>query len=291
MRGEAERGVRRAEWAKRLSSRGIQPTMRQGSLVALVMGVLLVMSCAGEARSSQTRRGSNRPGTVVLELFTSQGCSSCPPADELLSTLRREDFGGRAVVALAYHVDYWNSLGWSDPFSSARWSQRQREYAQVIRGAQVYTPQLVINGKVQLVGSAEGAIRAEIARQLDGEDRGAVFIDHVVRSGNQVKVDLRARLNATKGGRASVVVVLFEDGITTAVSRGENARRNLVNDAIVRWQDHAVDLDASGVEASASISIPLEDAWRADHLGVAVFIQDARSRAIYASAARSVVVR
>lgn len=262
--------------------------MKRALVVLSLAGALSIPSCAGDARSSERKVAGGRSRTVVLELFTSQGCSSCPPADALLSRLRREDFRGSTVIPLAYHVDYWNHLGWSDPFSSPRWSQRQRLYTKALRD-QVYTPQLIINGAVPLVGSADGPIHAEIERQLEGADRGAVFIDRIALAGNGITVDLRARLDVRKSGSpANVVVVLFENGVTTAVASGENARRSLTNDAIVRWQDAKLALSANGVESKATVTIPLSPGWRADRLGVAAFIQDSVSLAIHASAARGV---
>jgi hypothetical protein len=251
----------------------------------LAIGVVLFMGCAGEAQSAAPRAKTDRPRTVVLELFTSQGCSSCPPADELLSRLRRETFAGGTVIPLAYHVDYWNYLGWSDPFSSAQWSARQRDYAASIPSTQVYTPQLVINGTEQLVGSSERPVRAAIERQLDGRDRGSVSIERLTRTGNHLDVELRAHLDRDPaGGNADLVVVLFEDGLTTAVSRGENGGRSLTNDSIVRWQSRAAEVHADGVETTAKVTIPVG----AGRLGVAAFLQDARSRAIFGSAARMV---
>ncbi|MEO8378614.1 MAG: DUF1223 domain-containing protein [Acidobacteriota bacterium] len=263
--------------------------MKRGLLILSLAGALSLGSCAREARSSERKIGEGRARTVVLELFTSQGCSSCPPADALLSRLRREDFGGSTVIPLAYHVDYWNHLGWSDPFSSPHWTQRQNLYAKALKSDQIYTPQLIINGAAPLVGSAEGPIRAEIERQLDGSDRGAVLIDRVALAGKELTVDLRARLDArTPASPAGVVVVLFENGVTTAVASGENARRTLTNDAIVRWQEERFVLSANGVESKASVTIPLSAGWRTDRLGVAAFIQDRASLAIHASAARGI---
>lgn len=254
----------------------------------LAIGVVLLMGCGSEAQSAAPRAKGDRPRTALLELFTSQGCSSCPPADELLSRLRRETFAGGTVIPLAYHVDYWNYLGWSDPFSSAQWSTRQRDYAAAIPSTQVYTPQLVINGTEQLVGSSERPVRAAIERQLEGRDRGSVTIERLTRNGNHLDVELRARLDRDPaGGRADLVVVLFEDGLTTAVARGENARRSLTNDSIVRWQSRALEVKADGVEATAKVTIPIG----AGRLGVAAFLQDARSRAIFGSASRMVAAR
>jgi hypothetical protein len=255
--------------------------MKFRTSVVLAAAAALVLSCAGEARSATPQQ---RPRTIVLELFTSQGCSSCPPADRLLSRLQREGVRGRTVIPLAYHVDYWDHLGWRDPFSASQWSQRQRDYAAALHEPQVYTPELVVNGSAPLVGSSEGAIRREIDRQLEEEDRGAIVIDRVARSGAGLTVDVHASLDAP--GSANVVVVLYEDGVTTSVARGENANRVLVNDAIVRWQQRALVLNAKDGARVAKVSIPLDPVWRAEHLGVAAFLQDPSSLAIYAGTSR-----
>ena len=225
------------------------------------IALLLLMSCAaGEARTAEP---------VVLELFTSQGCSSCPPADALLSELARD----RSVIALAYHVDYWNHLGWRDPFSSAQWSRRQQQYAHLLK-SQVYTPQLVVNGRAQLVGSSSLHVRSEIDRQRSArKSRGSVRIDRITRAGNSLTIDLASTIDS----KANVVDTLFENGIATEVKRGENANRRLVNDAIVRWQGNA---------ATSTLTIPLDPTWK--HLGVAAFLQDPRSLEIYAATARRI---
>jgi hypothetical protein len=248
----------------------------------LAVTVVVLVGCSREAQSASSR-ATNHQRTVLLELFTSQGCSSCPPADQLLSKLRKENFDGAVVIPLAYHVDYWNHLGWRDPFSSAQWSARQRAYAASIPGSQVYTPQLIVNGTVQLVGSSERHIRAEIERQLAGRDGGSVTIDRVTRAGNQLKVQVHASSTSTL---ADLMVVLFENGVETAVSRGENANRNLANDAIVRWESKAAEVPAEGTNVTETVTIPLDAGWRADSIGVAAFLQDSKSRAILASAVR-----
>jgi hypothetical protein len=271
-----------------------QPTMRfssplkQGRIALVLIGVLSLLSCARAARSSERKNAAARSRTVVLELFTSQGCSSCPPADVLLSRLGREDFDA-TIIPLAYHVDYWNHLGWSDPFSSPQWSQRQNLYARALKSDQVYTPQIVINGTAGLVGSAENAIRAEIKRQLRTSDPGEVTIDRVALVGTQLEVDLHARLDAgASRTKSKLFVAVFENGVTTSVRSGENARRTLTNDAIVRWQEAVLDLSANGVEGKRSVRIPLRKEWRPERLGVAAFLQDTTSFAIHASSARRV---
>jgi len=140
--------------------------------VALVLFVVGGFS-AHAAGSMSANAGSS---AVIVELFTSQGCSSCPPADRVLSALGREKSDGVTIIPLAFHVDYWNSIGWADPFSSSRWSARQNAYAAALHSSQVYTPQLLVNGRAQFVGSDEQRIRAEIASQSRLPARGSVLI-------------------------------------------------------------------------------------------------------------------
>lgn len=230
---------------------------------------------------------STASSTVVVELFTSQGCSSCPPADRLLSEIARQPATAGTVIPLAFHVDYWNHIGWRDPFSSARWSARQREYARAIAGSQVYTPQIVVDGVSQLVGNSERHVRAEIARRLEAGDRGTVTIDRAALEGNAVRVSVRARLDPALRRRARIVVALFENGAVTPVTRGENAKRTLTNDCIVRSLSAATTVDGPA-EATATVTIPLEPGWRADRLGLAAYLQDPQTLAIYAGAARPV---
>lgn len=163
---------------------------------------------------------ADRP--VVVELFTSQGCSSCPPADAVLATLAdRPD-----VLPLAFHVDYWNRLGWADPFS-ARWATaRQNHYATLWGTGQIYTPQAVVDGTSDVVGSDRTALEAAIA---------------VAASSQSVPLALTAEASGLKvsvGGSAPAGAALwlvgFDDRHDTAVRRGENAGQTLVNRNVVR---------------------------------------------------------
>jgi hypothetical protein len=175
---------------------------------------------------------------VVVELFTSQGCSSCPPADALLGELSRTQPG---LLALDFHVDYWDRLGWRDPFSLAAATQRQRGYAQRL-GSEVYTPQLVVDGRLQMVGSD----RAAVAQALDS-----------ARQARRPPVQMRLSRDAeglaaevaAGSGEGELWLVGFDDAHTTPVGRGENAGRTLAEVNVVRslqrvgtWSGAAVQL-------------------------------------------------
>src|SRR6266436_1020953 len=137
------------------------------SLIALGLGLFL------RAPAFSATNGSENNDPVVLELFTSESCSSCPPADALLSKLGSSANG---VIPLAYHVDYWNHLGWSDPFSSRQWTDRQSAYALALDTGGNYTPQLVVNGGWQSVGSDSGSIAREVAAARSTPAAGRVSL-------------------------------------------------------------------------------------------------------------------
>ncbi|MEL7163224.1 MAG: DUF1223 domain-containing protein [Bacteroidota bacterium] len=167
---------------------------------------------------------------VVLELFTSQGCSSCPPADALLASYAdRED-----VIALSFHVDYWDYLGWKDPFSSPHFSARQTDYTEQF-GARTYTPQLVVNGRKELIGSRKTEVKQAVAEALRAEAR---FTPELTTKTENGTVTVSYKLaGATTGHR--VTALLVQPQADSAVKRGENRGRDLHHVNVVRAMEHA----------------------------------------------------
>ena len=168
---------------------------------------------------------------VLVELFTSEGCSSCPPADRQLARLLQEQpIPGARVIALGEHVDYWDDLGWKDSFSSPLFTQRQHEYVRRLGLAGAYTPQLVIGGRSQAVGGDESAARSAIA-EVARSNAGSIALRIVKDSGSETVLDVEATWS---GGEAEIVAAVAEDRATTRVSRGENAGRTLTHVCAVR---------------------------------------------------------
>lgn len=168
---------------------------------------------------------------VLAELFTSEGCSSCPPADALLIQLDRlQPVPGAHVIVLSEHVDYWNQLGWRDPFSSPQFSQRQAGYARLM-GSEVYTPQLVIDGRLQLNGSDAKDIQAAIARAA-AKPKLPVRIVQAIRDGDHAVVHLS--VSAPPSGRSDVWVAVADENDKSSVTKGENSGRTMVHVAVVR---------------------------------------------------------
>ena len=248
--------------------------------VTLVAGLITVIELTWPPSETVAKR-RDRP--VVLELFTSQGCSSCPPADRLLSDLGRRDLEGVELIPLSFHVDYWNHLGWRDVFSKSAWSKRQRGYAEALGSRRVYTPQVVIQGEHDCVGSRVSCVLKGIERARSRPARARVEIDRLETSPESFS--LRATVRAERLERsAEVIVVLYESGLLTEVSRGENARRALRNDFVVRALQEVAKIEARDSRAHRlRASIALDPEWKIEHIGAAVLVQDQSSRLILAA--------
>ena len=182
---------------------------------------------AGEHENSP----ASRPFAVV-ELFTSEGCSSCPPADDLLAEIAAEARQkGQRIFPLAFHVDYWNDLGWTDPFSDHAYSRRQHEYAQVFDPRRVYTPQMVVNGADAFVGSDRDRAHRSIRTALSRPSPVAVALKAAPVGSDTLAVTYEVSGAPTD---AILNIALIERGLVTRVPRGENAGRTLRHENVVR---------------------------------------------------------
>ncbi len=182
-------------------------------------------------RAASMDSGDTKAVPVLVELFTSEGCSSCPPADRQLSRLVQEQpVPGARVIALGEHVDYWDDLGWKDSFSSPLFTKRQQEYVRRLGLAGPYTPQLVIGGRLQAVGSDGSAARSAIA-EVARSSTGSLALMFVADAGGEPLLDIQATWT---GGDAEIVAAVVEDRATTRVVRGENAGRTLAHASVVR---------------------------------------------------------
>ncbi|MCM0676423.1 DUF1223 domain-containing protein [Micromonospora phytophila] len=191
--------------------------------------------------TSRRESGSGRPaaggGFAVVEMFTSQGCNSCPPAEELLSEIDR-DARERAerVYALGFHVDYWDHLGWADPYGDRAHTLRQEAYARAFGSGGLYTPQMVVNGTVEFVGSDRRAASSAITSALGEAAATSLALsvrdaDGSTGDGRRVMVDYQAG-RLPEGAVLNVAVV--QRGLENDVPRGENAGRRLRQDGVVR---------------------------------------------------------
>jgi len=226
------------------------------------VAAFLASAFSMSASSAQAMSMKSQP-KAVLELFTSQGCSSCPPADEILGELAKNP----DLITLAYHVDYWNYIGWEDTFSSKEHSDLQRRYAQQRGAKQIYTPQLLVNGKVDVVGSR----RTKLDKAIDEAHLIVPVMMEV--SGDMLSIDIPSQAGFTKP--AAIWLVPFISAANVDVQRGENAGNVYQYSSIVK------DRQIVGMwtpSEGTSLKLPVPTMLGDDVDGLAVLVQT-RSKA------------
>jgi hypothetical protein len=209
---------------------------------------------------------------VLVELFTSEGCSSCPPADALLASLAKsQPVAGALVIPLSEHVDYWNHLGWADPYSSKLFSERQNAYAAAFRNSGIYTPQAVVDGSSELVGSDQRGMQRAIA------SAAAQPKLHVVvargRAASSLRVRVEPSASAPKGRGAQVILAIVESDLQSSVSRGENSGKRLSHTAVVRRLD-VIGLIPEAGAFEREVAMTLDPAWKPENLSAVAFVQE-----------------
>jgi hypothetical protein len=241
-------------------------------LAMVGLGASLADAAAGIAVRSAAQTSPPSGGPVVIELFTSEGCSSCPTADMLLSELARAGIvDGVPIVALSEHVDYWNRLGWKDPFSSSAMTTRQAQYARSLN-AEVYTPQMVVDGESQLLGNDPRAV-LEAIRRAAASKKAALTAE--ITQGPKA-LGVRATIEPGAFERVpdgDLFVALTEDGLASNVQAGENKGRRLAHAAVTRHLRKAGRVKASSAPVSISASIPVDPAWSLEHARVVILLQ------------------
>jgi hypothetical protein len=250
----------------------------------IALSIVFALSLRGPALLGQAPISDKplaKPKVVLVELFTSEGCSDCPPADELLRQIDRKQFGsGHLIVGISEHVTYWNSLGWADPFSLAIYDQRQSAYADKFGLNSVYTPQMVVNGSEQFVGSD----RAKLAQALNKEAQQSAPVAVQILSASRVNHSLTVTY-AVKGSIPSagldVIAVVADDADRSSVERGENSGRNLTHVAVARSLTRLARLNAPN-ETTAQLTLPASyQPSQAHH--IIVFAQSTGNGRIFSS--------
>lgn len=231
---------------------------------------LLVLGCSGAASAAGPAR------TVLVELFTSEGCSSCPPADAVLAGLLADQpVAGARILAFEEHVTYWDDLGWKDPFGSPQFTERQRLYAAVRGGSSVYTPQMVVDGRYAFVGSSRGDALHAVREQLSLPVAVALSQTSAESGGARLSATPQAALPEP----AQLWLAQVQRNVDSQVARGENGGRQLHHAAVLRQLQLLGQLEP-GSDAPLDVELPARGSgeWLA-------FVQGERSRQIYASAA------
>lgn len=258
---------------------------------AIRVSLILIVLCAASVSEVKTQTPAQESGrkAVVVELFTSEGCSTCPPADALLRKFEeKQPIAGADVIALEEHVDYWNHDGWIDPFSSMAWTERQTAYIFKSTSGTPYTPEMVVDGQSQFVGSNER--EAELA--VENAARGATT-DVAITAGKldgkdsqDFSVSVGRLAGNTAGDVAEVWLAVTEDGLHSSVSRGENAGHVLYHAAVLRSL-HKISVAKVNGESPSFTGNPrvkFKSDWNRGNLRVVVFVQEKKSRKILGAA-------
>ncbi len=205
-------------------------------------------------------------GIAVLELFTSQGCSSCPPADKLAARLQTEYRDN--LIVLEFHVDYWDRLGWKDPFSNAVYTQRQWNYGEKFHSRTIYTPQAVVNGTFEVVGSDEKKLKSYIDQAI--EDPSSNFLEAFLSPGAHNSIDVKWKY--TGANDAAINFALVQKKAVTEVMAGENKGRKLTHTNVVR---DFISINSNNSGKSVRFTLP-DGLGRADVQVISYAQQDAR---------------
>ncbi len=264
------------------------PITRRSAMQAMAAGITLactqnvpVPTVAGQA----TTGGSQEAGFALVELFTSEGCSSCPPADDVLMDLQtRAAAENLPIVCVGFHVDYWDRLGWIDPLSHERFTTRQRQYQVWLQGQSVYTPQIVVNGLAAMVGSRREQVAAAVASALQApapwklEAKLAQSTAATGEAQMTVTVPMPAETDLP-AGKLALLAAVCEDGRSSQVTRGENSGRTLKHAAAAR--------NIAGRSLNLQAATELQLAVPADLVRnksrVAVWVQDFQTGAVLAA--------
>ena len=269
--------TRRATYAYQKPGDAPNPPLETHMTRFAILSALLLLAAtpatAATANACNASSGAHR--AALLELYTSEGCDSCPPADRWVSALPARGFGADRVVTLAYHVDYWNYLGWTDPFAQARFTERQRFVNNRNRNRTIYTPQLMLDGKDYRAGLSFSDFQQRVTAVNRDKPRADIALTMTAATGAW-EASAQIRLHRIEPG-ASVFLALIENKLANQVSAGENKGKRLEHDFVVR--ELAGPFPASLASATDAASVKhtfrLAPSWKTRNLSVAAFVQRA----------------
>ena len=238
----------------------------------LAASVLLLISFQNRQTDQKPVNLSDAQGVVVLELFTSQGCSSCPPADALLAEYAAAH--NEHIIPLSFHVDYWNRLGWADPFSDKIYSERQQWYSTHLPKGSVYTPQLIVNGRGEAVGNNRKTVGSLVQNELSVQNKETISVADITIDRNALSFHYRS----TNSNKQQVVnIALIQKQATTSVKAGENKGVTITNHNIVRsFATLPINHEGSG-----SINLPAR--FKSSEYALVLYVQNKNDLSISAA--------
>lgn len=265
----------------------------RSTMRVFLAGVTMIAVCVmcGLRAKAQAPPVDTGRKPVVVELFTSEGCSDCPPAEALALKLEQQPIAGADVIVLEEHVDYWNRQGWVDPFSSPDWTERQQVYVGNAKSGP-YTPEMVVDGQSQFVGSNAQEAEAAIEKAVRGPETNVTIGGGKIDGKDSEDFTLSVGKLAGNAANdvAEVWLAVVEDGLHSSVTRGENAGHVLYHAAVVRSL-HKIGVAGAKGDAtsfSGNARVKIEKKWDRKNLHVVAFVQERKSRAILGAASTKV---
>lgn len=257
--------------------------MSRTALLAGAAGLIILLCHHHFSGSVSAAKAPGDPATPVLvELFTSEGCSDCPPADALLANLQKtQPISGAKIIILEEHVTYWDQLGWKDPYSFRLMTTRQADYADAFGGQQVYTPQMIVDGQAAFVGSS--AAKATRAIQFAAVS-SKTPVDLQWTTDGKLKIEVPAIAEIGEKNKADVYLAITEDTLHSNVNRGENSGRALDHDGVVRQLDRVGEIDGASNKFSSSVALRPAKEWNRANLHAVLFVQDQKRLRVLAAA-------
>jgi hypothetical protein len=245
-------------------------------------------STASSKPPHQLSQTPNALEPVVVELFTSEGCSSCPPADALLAHLdSQKSVGSAEIIALEEHVDYWDQQGWKDPFSSSGWTARQYGYSGALGNGNPFTPEMVVDGAAGFVGNRGAMALQEIAKAAERR-KAKVEISEVSSQENKsalFKITVASTSDILSRDTPEVILAITESGLHSSVKAGENAGEELHHSPVLRELKVIGDLGKNTQEAfTAQHAVRIDSKWNRENLRAIAFVQEKKSRHILGAA-------
>lgn len=246
-----------------------------------------------DAQAAQSSEAKSERVPVIVELFTSEGCSSCPPADTLLNKLETlQPVEGAEIIGLEEHVDYWNHDGWVDPFSDASWTARQQEYVERFKGKTPFTPQMIVDGQSQFVGNngkeALDAIRNDIRQAKTQVSIAGEAADK--KDAERLEVRVGNASGSVAQEPADVWLAVTEQGLGSAVKSGENAGKDVQHATVVRSL-HKIGAVSAKDSSPFDVhqEVKFKSNWKRENLRIVVFVQERKSMRILGAAEARVV--
>ncbi len=244
--------------------------------IVSIFSILICVATAHSVASTQCVKQSPPHAVALLELYTSEGCDSCPQADRWISRIDRDGYGIDQAIPLALHVDYWDQLGWKDRFASPRFSERQRMLSSVARNRTIYTPEIFLNLR-ELRGWDSAEQFRQAVQSINAKPASAdIRLELDPTSPAQLPINASFKLKSgAVAGKPQAFIALFENKLSTDVKAGENRGVTLHHDYVVREWIGPIELNGGTAEYKTTVA--LDRGWRPYNLGVAAFVQDLAS--------------